>query len=197
MAAVEGKIGLMALAAMLAQPALAEGQAKPAGVAQAGPASSPAKAGVQSRTKRHAGGTKAAGAPLDPSLRRGSGEGSPAKAPGAAPAATPAPAPVGTPPEPVGRVADWFPADAYPPQARAKSQEGQTVYAVELDPAGRIVRCNVVQSSGSDLLDSTTCTLVISNGRFRPARDAAGKPVVGRYQGSMRWKLVEGPSSEE
>ncbi len=197
MVAVEGKIVLMALAAMLAQPALAELQAKPAGATPAMSAASPARAGAPSRARRHGSVTKAPAAPLDPAARRGSEQSLPAKVPSPEAAATPAPASAGTPPEPVGSVAEWFPADAYPPQARAKSQEGLTVYAVELDPRGRIMRCNVVQSSGSDLLDSTTCTLVISNGRFRPARDAAGKSVAGRYQGSMRWKLVEGPASEE
>lgn len=119
-------------------------------------------------------------------------------APAAAPAAAPLPVPpappppAGTPPQPIGRVADWFEADSYPPQARAKSQEGLTVYALDIDAQGRVMGCNIVETSGSDLLDSTTCTQVISNGRFRPARDAAGRAVPGRYQGQMRWKLVEG-----
>jgi len=202
--ASEGKIGVMAFAVLLAAPALAHGQAQSTGTTSSAPASSkpssfklsssPAKAGAPSRAVRAGSATKAKAAPLDPGLRRGTEEGGAKAASTLPPVATPTPA--GTPPQPIGRVADWFEADSYPPQARAKAQEGQTVYAVDLDAQGRILRCNVVQSSGSDLLDSTTCTQVISNGRFRPARDAAGKPVAGRYQGSMRWKLVDGPASE-
>ncbi|MBX9797573.1 energy transducer TonB [Sphingomonas sp.] len=123
-----------------------------------------------------------------------------APAPAAKPAEAPpppAPEPAGTKAEPIGRVADWFPPDAYPTQARAKGQEGLTVFALDLDARGRITGCNIVQTSGSDLLDSTTCTQLITNGRFKPARDAAGKPVPGRYQSSMRWKLVEGAAVEE
>ncbi|MBA4049361.1 MAG: hypothetical protein C0476_12560 [Sphingomonas sp.] len=114
-----------------------------------------------------------------------------------APAAV-APAPVdsGTPPQPIGSVADWFPADAYPPQARAAGQEGRTAFALDIDALGRITQCRVLQSSGSDLLDSATCTQAIINGRFRPARDAAGKPVARAWQSSMRWQLAERATDE-
>ncbi len=110
--------------------------------------------------------------------------------------APPAP-PVGTRPEPIGRLGDWFPPESYPTQARARGQEGQTVFALDLDARGRITNCTIVQSSGSDLLDSTTCAQLISNGRFKPARDAEGKPVPGRFQSAMRWKLVEGVTAED
>lgn len=108
-------------------------------------------------------------------------------------AAAPAPAPIntGTPPQPIGNVIDWFPADAYPAQARAAGQEGRTAFALDIDALGRITQCRVLQSSGSDLLDSATCTQAIINGRFRPARDAAGKPVARAWQSSMRWQLAE------
>ncbi len=119
-------------------------------------------------------------------------------APSVAPAPTPTPATVdpGTPPQPIGNVADWFPADAYPPQARAAGQEGRTAFALDIDALGRITQCRVLQSSGSDLLDSATCTQAIINGRFRPARDAAGKPVARAWQSSMRWQLAERATDE-
>lgn len=123
----------------------------------------------------------------------------PAKAVVAPPAAAPTPAPVpsGTDPQPVGKVADWFPIDSYPPQARALGQEGRTAFALDIDALGRITQCRVLETSGSDLLDSATCTQAIINGRFRPARDAAGTPVARAWQSAMRWKLAESAESEE
>lgn len=121
----------------------------------------------------------------------------PAKAVVAPPAAPPAPAPSGTDPQPVGKVADWFPIDSYPPQARALGLEGRTAFALDIDALGRITQCRVLETSGSDLLDSATCTQAIINGRFRPGRDAAGKPMARAWQSAMRWKLAESAEREE
>ncbi|MBA3878173.1 MAG: hypothetical protein C0500_00460 [Sphingobium sp.] len=118
-------------------------------------------------------------------------------APTPAPTPTPTPTPVasGTDPEPVGVLADWFPADSYPQQARAKGVEGRVTFALDIDALGRITQCHVIEGSGSDLLDSATCTQAIINGRFRPGRDAAGKPVAKPWRSTMRWKLAEGLAS--
>ena len=95
---------------------------------------------------------------------------------------TPAPTPIGDP-------TSWFPADAYPPTAKAAGQEGRTVFSVDVDAQGRVTSCNILQTSGSPLLDSTTCALVVTNGHFKPAIDASGTPVVGVWKSGMRWKL--------
>ncbi|MBY0521086.1 MAG: energy transducer TonB, partial [Sphingomonas sp.] len=123
----------------------------------------------------------------------------PAKTPAvaAAPIAPPVAAPTGTPPQPVGKVADWFPIDSYPPQARALGLEGRTAFALDIDALGRITQCRVIETSGSELLDSATCTQAIVNGRFRPGRNAAGQAVPRAWQSSMRWKLAENSEREE
>jgi TonB family protein len=90
---------------------------------------------------------------------------------------------------PIGNPADWFPADAYPPEARAAGVQGRTEFRLELDPQGRITECDIAQSSGSPLLDSTTCALLVTNARFKPAHDAAGQPVAGSWQSAMVWQL--------
>src|SRR3546814_7711317 len=36
-------------------------------------------------------------------------------------------------PAPIGNPADWFPADAYPPAAKASGAEGRTGFAVDID----------------------------------------------------------------
>ncbi|MGJ3649599.1 energy transducer TonB [Sphingomonas sp. GlSt437] len=97
--------------------------------------------------------------------------------------------------KPIGNPADWFPADAYPPEARNAGQEGRTAFSVKVDAQGRLVECDIVQSSGSAQLDNTTCDLIVTHGRFSPARDAAGHPVAGVWRSAMRWQLVTGPST--
>jgi len=118
----------------------------------------------------------------------------PATAPAKPAVATPTPKPPAADeppsPSPIGSPGAWFPPDAYPPEARAAGQEGRTAFAVDVDAQGRVVACNIIGSSGSPLLDTTTCSLVIANGRFTPARGKDGKAVAGVWQSAMRWKLV-------
>src|SRR3546814_11551770 len=40
-------------------------------------------------------------------------------------------------PAPIGNPADWFPADAYPPAAKASGAAGRTGFAVDIDAKGR------------------------------------------------------------
>jgi protein TonB len=94
--------------------------------------------------------------------------------------------------KPIGNPASWFPADAYPIEARNAGQEGRTVFRLQIDAQGRVMQCDIVQSSGSVQLDNTTCDLVLTNGHFAPAHDATGKAVPGIWQSAMRWQLVAG-----
>mgnify|MGYP003392285159 FL=1 len=93
--------------------------------------------------------------------------------------------------EPIGNPGDWFPPESYPPDARIASQEGRTEFSLDIDAAGRITGCNIIGSSGSDLLDSTTCSQLILNGSFKPARDRNGKPMPGKWNSAMRWQLSD------
>lgn len=94
--------------------------------------------------------------------------------------------------KPIGSPASWFPADAYPPAARTAGQQGRTEFSVDIDAQGRIMQCNIVKSSGSEVLDNRTCDLVVANGRFTPAHDANGNAVAGIWHSGMRWELVAG-----
>jgi protein TonB len=104
--------------------------------------------------------------------------------------ATPAEA-IATGVTPIGDPGDWFPLESYPPEARIAAQEGRTQFSLDIDAAGRITVCNIIESSGSDLLDSTTCSQLIANGRFNPALDRHGKAVPGTWKSAMRWRLSD------
>ncbi|MCM8731457.1 TonB family protein [Hephaestia sp. GCM10023244] len=106
-------------------------------------------------------------------------------------------APEASTPAPIGNPADWFAGDSYPPAAKAAGAEGRTGFAVDVDAKGRVTSCSITESSGTALLDSTTCALVVMNGRFSPAHDAAGKAIAGVWTSSMLWKLEIAPLSDD
>jgi protein TonB len=53
--------------------------------------------------------------------------------------------------------------------------ELELVYRVSID--GRVSNCRITRSSGLASLDAQTCRLITERFRFRPSRDAAGRPV--------------------
>lgn len=83
----------------------------------------------------------------------------------------------------------WVSEDDYPPAARRDNVEGRTSVALMVDAAGRVVSCRVDVSSGSTVLDETTCKIVLERGKFAPARDRRGKAVAGALKFRMNWKL--------
>jgi periplasmic protein TonB len=92
-------------------------------------------------------------------------------------------------PTPLGNPSTWISTADYPPAASAAGQEGRTVFALDVDNKGRVTGCRIVQSSGSPLLDNTTCSSMVVNARFKAARGGDGKSVASVWQSAMQWKL--------
>lgn len=57
--------------------------------------------------------------------------------------------------------------------------------------SGRSEGCTVTRSSGSAVLDSTTCALLVRRFRFDPARDEKGRAVAGTVTRTVRWELPD------
>jgi protein TonB len=57
---------------------------------------------------------------------------------------------------------------------------------------GRVTRCRVTRSSGVPQLDDLTCRLIVERFRFRPATDAAGRPVEDEIEGVHIWSVTGG-----
>lgn len=95
-----------------------------------------------------------------------------------------------TPPEWVrGRIRD---SDF--PDALAETGIGGTVgvrYTVWTD--GRVVECEITQTSGNRLLDETTCRLIRERFRFKPSRDRQGRPVVAAIVENHSWMVEHLP----
>lgn len=75
----------------------------------------------------------------------------------------------------------------YPPKAWKRGEHGLVSAWLHVTPEGRVDRCAVTESSGSALLDRTTCDLARARNRFEPARDADGHAIEGEYRLAMTW----------
>ena len=80
----------------------------------------------------------------------------------------------------------------YPPEAKRAGIEGNLTTRYVVDTHGRIVRCSIVASSGSPVLDAATCRLVIDRYRFAPAHDASGRAVEDTIDEDHGWRIAAG-----
>ncbi|WCM29065.1 energy transducer TonB [Sphingomonas sp. QA11] len=92
---------------------------------------------------------------------------------------------------PVDSPGVWFEEDAYPPDAIRLGQQGRTVAKVVVDATGAPTDCTITTGSGSKSLDSTTCTILMKQATFTPARDRNGVATIGDYTVPVRWVLPQ------
>lgn len=91
----------------------------------------------------------------------------------------------------LGSFADIMSTEDYPSVALRFGMVGTTVYSLAVDTAGVPRRCDIVKSSGFDVLDTATCQRLMARARFSPARDAARKPVESFYTGRVTWTMPD------
>jgi TonB family protein len=92
-------------------------------------------------------------------------------------------------PSPSNGPGQWITTWDYPAKAIREKLEGETGFRLAIDAQGRVTSCTVTVSSGSALLDETTCKLVTARARFTPAIGTDGRPSAGFYSSRMRWKI--------
>jgi len=85
----------------------------------------------------------------------------------------------------------------YPRAAIDRRASGIVYLRFTVAPTGRVSSCSVTRSSGSRALDDTTCTLIQRRFRYRPARDAVGRPVAETIRGEHEWDLAPEPPVRE
>jgi periplasmic protein TonB len=94
------------------------------------------------------------------------------------------------PPRMTGPVNTYFSGSDYPKEALRHGWEGAVVADITVGPEGRVSDCKIAQSSGHQLLDDTTCKIIVTRARFIPARDKDGKAVWDRLRTPpIIWKL--------
>jgi protein TonB len=77
----------------------------------------------------------------------------------------------------------------YPRDALRSRLTGRVSVRFTVLTNGRISNCRVVASSGSPLLDATTCRLLTERLRFRPARNSAGAPIESEIGSDYTWGI--------
>lgn len=88
-----------------------------------------------------------------------------------------------------GDVRSLFTADDYPESARLAGKEGTVQAELTIDRSGKVTSCTVVQSSGTDVLDSRTCAILRQRAHFHPVgRQAAPSTFLTP---PIEWRLQE------
>lgn len=108
-------------------------------------------------------------------------------------------APVAPPPPPAptisqaagakGDPAQWVTSDDYPPGDLRDEHEGVSAVAWDINTQGRIENCHTTQSSGFPSLDDAACRVLTRRGRYAPAKDQSGNPIVSHQSRRVRWQM--------
>jgi len=101
----------------------------------------------------------------------------------------PATGPAGERARAIDNPASWVTNEDYPPEALRNNEQGSVGIAFTVKPNGRVSDCKVVQGSGSQLLDRTTCALITERARYSPALDAEGRAVDQTLRLRFRWQI--------
>lgn len=75
----------------------------------------------------------------------------------------------------------------YPTGLGEKGVQGTVAVRYLVREDGRVSDCQVTRSSGSKMLDDTTCRLITERFRFRPSRDEQGRPVAAYIEENHEW----------
>ena len=94
-----------------------------------------------------------------------------------------------------GNLAQYFSNDDYPVEALRRGAQGTVAFRLDIDASGTPTACTIEQSSGDAALDQATCDIVRTRARFRPARDAQGRPVPDTHSARVTWRIDEASQS--
>lgn len=77
--------------------------------------------------------------------------------------------------------------DDYPIPGFSQGKEGITAMRLQIGSHGRIDRCTITSSSGSEYLDTRACELLRARAHFHPAQGTNGKAVAAEFVHRHRW----------
>lgn len=75
----------------------------------------------------------------------------------------------------------------YPKELRETGPKGVTWAEVIVGINGRVTSCRITKPSGIPQFDAKTCQILFQRFRYRPARDALGRPVAAPDSFSVDW----------
>jgi TonB family protein len=82
-----------------------------------------------------------------------------------------------------------FSDEDYPLEAVRNREQGAVQFRLGVGADGRPTECAIAATSGSAILDDTTCRLLMERARFEPARDEKGKAVPDEVTARIVWRL--------
>jgi TonB family protein len=95
------------------------------------------------------------------------------------------------PPKAEKNLAAYVSDSDYPSGAIASGQQGTSGFRLLIDVNGSVRECNIVEPSGSPLLDQVSCQVMLKRARYRPARDREGRPVASLTFARITWRIPE------
>jgi TonB family protein len=88
-----------------------------------------------------------------------------------------------------GSVLNAVGVEDYPSGALSANEQGAVGFHFWVGTDGKANQCVVVQSSGSNSLDSTTCAIVNRRVRYIPAKDASGQSIRSLIYAVLVWAI--------
>lgn len=82
-----------------------------------------------------------------------------------------------------------FSNDDYPAEAIRNGEQGTVAVRVTIGPDGNVTDCSITQSSGSDVLDSTTCRIIRERLKTKPAATVDGLSKITLIDQKVRWVI--------
>jgi len=92
-------------------------------------------------------------------------------------------------PQERGTTQSYVSPDDYPAAAVGTGAHGIVRFVLTIDPSGRVIGCNITQSSGSPVLDAATCNIMRRRARYTPAMDSNGNPTAGTIEQQIEWNV--------
>lgn len=90
---------------------------------------------------------------------------------------------------PAAITAGWISNRDYPRAALSAGEQGNVRIRYLVTERGRVSECTIEQSSGSAALDQQSCAIWMQRMRFRPARDASGRPIPEASTQLFAWRI--------
>ena len=89
--------------------------------------------------------------------------------------------------EPINNPGTWLNSGDYPKKMLIEGQNALIRFRLIVGEDGTVTSCAVQSAAGPSDFRDWTCDLIKSRAKFRPALDAAGKPVKSYWLNSVRW----------
>lgn len=86
-------------------------------------------------------------------------------------------------------IASIFTTDDYPSSAVRNDEQGTSGVKFWVTKDGKARDCEIVESSGSKVLDQKTCSIIVLRSLFEPARTTSGEAVDSIGYSRIRWEL--------